>query len=148
VGFKALPSYFLRRKLMKLNDAGTEYQLELNDVVNETDISSDDLGLIFGDIAKGLRIISHAVYRLIYDYYPGLYKNDHIVYMRTKISNNLYEEQTFLKNAMLEAVKGAVHSGMDLNVYIDDAKNMFPATTYAELRAGRLLDRSRKPNAS
>jgi len=88
--------------------------------------------------------MSHAVYRLIYGYYRGVNKQRHINFMKTKIANNTNGEQTFLKMAMVEMVRGSIESGMDLNAYVNDPKSIFPDPVYEELRNGFLLDAREK----
>ena len=132
---------------MELNTVTNQYYITVDDVVTDTTYSSAELGNIFkDDIDKSLKVISKSIYRLIYDYYKGLYKSDHITFMQTKIENNVNNEQTYLKQAMLEQVIGAIESGMDLNPYINEPKKNYPFTVYEELRNGFLLDKSRKHN--
>jgi len=132
---------------MELNTVTNQYYITVDDVVTDTTYSSAELGNIFkDDIDKSLKVISKSIYRLIYDYYKGLYKSDHITFMQTKIENNVNNEQTYLKQAMLEQVIGAIESGMDLNPYINEPKKNYSFTVYEELRNGFLLDKSRKHN--
>ena len=122
-----------------------EYYITRDAVINLTTYSSDELGLIFNDINKALKIISHSVYRLIYNWRKGIGGRDHIKYMRKKIYDNAKEEVTALMLAMIEAVKGAVESGMDLNAYINEPKDTLPHTVREELKLAELLDSSKKP---
>jgi len=132
---------------MKLNSDTNQYYITVDDVTKDTVYSSADLGNVFGDkIQRSLEVISKSIYRLIYDYYKGLYKMDHITFMQNKIENNVNNEQTYLKQAMLEQVIGAIESGMDLNPYVNEPKKNYPFTVYEELRNGFLLDKSRKHN--
>lgn len=122
-----------------------EYYIVNEAVINKTTYTSDDLGLAFGEkVNANLKIISHNVYRLIYDKRRGKGKYAHKKYMRKKIYDNSYEEVTALLNAMLEAVKGAIESGMDLNAYVNEPGETFPQTVYAELRQAELLDPTEK----
>lgn len=130
---------------MTLNSVTNEYYIDVDDVLAETTYSSDELGRVFGVIDKELKLLSRAIYRLIYDWYPGLNKSDHITYMQEKIVANANNEQRFLKYAMIEMVKGAIESGMDLNAYLNEPKDTYPPTVYSELRSARLLDKTRKP---
>ena len=97
------------------------------------------------DANKAIKIISHSVYRLIYNWRKGVGRNDHIKYMRKKIYDNDNEEVTALMFAMIEAVKGAIESGMDLNAYINEPKDNMPYTVKEELKLAELLDSSKKP---
>ena len=120
-----------------------EYYINTNCVLNYTAYSSDDLGAK-GITKQVLRDISHSVYTLIYAQRRKEGKYIHKKYMRKKIYDNEQEEVTQLRRAMIEAVKGAVESGMDLNAYIDEPKDTFPSTMYDELRQADLLDSSNK----
>ena len=121
-----------------------EYYITTDAVTNYTMYSSGDLSVLGSDINKALKIISHAVYRLIYDQRRAKDKFTHKKYMRKKIYDNAQEEVTVLMMAMIEAVKGAVESGMDLNAYINEPKDVMPPTVYQELRQAELLDASEK----
>ena len=121
-----------------------EYYIKLNAVLKYTSYSSEELSLIFKDVNKDLKIISHSVYRLMYDMRRGINKYNHKKYIRKKIYDNAEEEVTVLILAMIEAVKGAIESGMDLNAYINDPKETFPKTVYQELRQAELLNTADK----
>ena len=121
-----------------------EYYITLDAVTNYTTYNSTDIAVLGQDISKALKVISHSVYRLIYDQRRAKDKFVHKKYMRKKIYDNAQEEVTVLMLAMIEAVKGAIESGMDLNAYVNEPKDVFPATVYQELRQADLLDPSEK----
>lgn len=122
-----------------------EYYITLDTVTNYTTYSVQDLAVLGNDVNRAIKIISHSVYRLIYGWRKGVGTQDHIAYMRKKIYDNTNGEVTALMLAMIEAVKGAVESGMDLTVYTDKAVEVMPSTVRDELRMGGLLDRAKKP---
>jgi len=128
---------------MKKNDELNEYYITIDDVLNNANYSSDDLGAR-GVNERVLKDLSRSVYRLIYSVYRGGKPYVHKQFMRLKIENNKEEEQLHLKLAMIEATKGALESGMDFNAYIDNPKMNYPHTVMQELNAARLLDRSEK----
>lgn len=128
---------------MKYDMSLQEYYITLDGVTNNTQYSSDDLNQMKID-AQALKAISHGVYRVIYNVRRGKGKYAHKKYMRKKIYDNNEEEVTVLMSAMIEAVKGAVESGMDLNAYINEPKDTMPMTVYQELHSANLLDRSNK----
>lgn len=130
---------------IKYNMALQEYYITVDAITNYTTYNSNDLGLIFNDADKAIKIISHSVYRLIYNWRKGMGGRDHIKYMRKKIYDNEKEELTALMLAMIEAVKGAIESGMDLNAYINEPKETLPHTVREELKLAELLDSSKKP---
>ena len=124
---------------MKKDDYG--YYLDVGDVVDNSFYSESDLGRIFNDnIAKTIKLLSRDIYALMYSYYKGVYMNEHKEFIQNRIE--LEKEQ--FKRAVIEHVKGAIESGMDLNAYIDQPKERYPRTVYTELRIGNLLDASRK----
>jgi len=120
-----------------------EYYINKDCILNYTGYSDDDLGLK-GIDKQVLKDISHSVYRLIYAQRRKEGKFTHKKYMRKKIYDNEQEEVSVLRRAMIEATKGAIESGMDLNAYIDDPKDTFTHTVYEELRQADLLDPSNK----
>ncbi len=120
-----------------------EYYINTSCVANYTTYSSDELLAIKLD-DKAIKAISHIVYRLIYTYYRGHESYKHKQFMRMKIYDNTQGEVTALMFAMIEAVKGAVESGMDLNAYIDNPKSNLPYTVNEELEGGMLLNGSQK----
>jgi hypothetical protein len=124
---------------MKKDDYG--YYLEVGDVVDNSFYSESDLGRVFNDnVAKTIKLLSRDIYALMYSYYKGVYMNEHKEFIQHRIE--LEKEQ--FKRAVIEHIKGAIESGMDLNAYIDQPKERYPRTVYTELRIGNLLDASRK----
>ena len=122
-----------------------EYYITVDAITNYTTYNSDKLSLIFNDVNKDIKMICHSVYRLIYLWRKGNGRQDHIKYMRKKIYDNDNGEVTALMLAMIEAVKGAIESGMDLNAYIDEPKDNLPYTVKEELKLAELLDSAKKP---
>ena len=120
---------------IKYDMALQEYYITQDCITNYTTYNSSDLGLIFANANKAIKIISHSVYRMIYNWRKGVGGRDHIKYMRKKIYDNNNEEVTALMFAMIEAVKGAIESGMDLNAYINEPKDTLPHTVKEELTA-------------
>lgn len=120
-----------------------EYYITMDCITNYTDYTSDELGAV-GITSKTLRNISHSVYRLIYSWYKGHEPYNHNRFMRMKIYDNTQGEVKSLMLAMIEAVKGAIESGMDLNAYVNDPKDNLPYTVKEELLSAMLLDKSHK----
>lgn len=131
---------------IKYNMTLQEYYITMDAITNYTTYTSDELALIFGDVNKGIKVICHSIYRLIYNWRKGVGRQDHIKYMRKKIYDNNNGEVTALMLAMIEAVKGAIESGMDLNAYINEPKDNMPYTVKEELKLAELLDNAKKPS--
>jgi len=122
-----------------------EYYITINAILNYTPYTESEVSGVFGNNLTGaLKNISRLVYRVIYSEYIGLNRDTHKKYMKKKIYDNSYGEVTSLMFAMLETVKGAIESGMDLNAYIDEPKETMPSTAWQELRQVGLIDRSQK----
>lgn len=133
----------LNSKYIKYDMTTQEYYINIDCVINNTAYSSADLlgRKIDNNV---LKMISHSVYRVIYDYRKGVNKYAHKKYMRKKIYNNANEEVSALMSAMLEATKGAVESGMDLNAYTNEPTVNMPYTVMDELKSADLLDATDK----
>src|SRR6056297_1632698 len=133
----------INSKYIKYDMTLQEYYINSDCVINYLPYTQDELGNL-GLNDKTIKLISHSVYRLIYNYRKGSGKLAHKKYMRLKIYNNSNEEVQVLMMAMLEAVRGAIESGMDLNAYINEPKDVLPHTVIEELKSVELLDRSNK----
>lgn len=120
-----------------------ELYITLDDVLNETSLTSKDiqdkLGANFEDVIE--RELSRGVYRYLHAQYRGFDNKEHVRILNALIFNNgNYQEA--LKLAMVEYVKGAVYSGMDLNAYSHDTLKDLPDNVMWELKNGGLLDLS------
>jgi len=121
-----------------------EYYITINAVTNLTEYSEDEFKRIFKTPEKSLISMSKAVYRLIWNAYTGLDKNVHIEFMKKRIYLNQHGERDSIINAILEMVKGAIESGMDLNAYTDKGGNNYPSTVIDCLNEANLIDGTRK----
>lgn len=118
-----------------------ELFITLDDVLNETSFSSKDLQDKLGDRFEDVieRELSRGVYRFLHAQYRGFDNKEHVRILNALIFNNgNYQEA--LKLAMVEYVKGAVYSGMDLNAYSHDTLKSLPDNVMWELKNGGLLD--------
>lgn len=98
---------------MELNQERKQFYLTMDDVVQNTNIESDEIYQLKID----LREISEATYRVIHNFYKGHNPNKHADILRDMIIEDP-DKQRGLLHAMLEFLRGAVISGMDLNAYI------------------------------
>jgi hypothetical protein len=121
-----------------------EYYITINAVTNLTEYSEDEFKRIFKSPEKSLISMSKAVYRLIWNAYIGLDKNIHIEFMRKRIYLNQHGERDAIINAILEMVKGAIESGMDLNIYTEKGGSIYPLTVMEYLNEANLIDSTRK----
>jgi len=128
---------------MVFNAKTQELYITIDDVLNETSFSSKDvqdkLGEAFEKVIE--RDLSRDVYRYLHGLYRGFDNKEHTRILNALIFNNgNYQEA--LKWAMIEHVKGAVYSGLDLNKYSAESMKALPDTVMWELKNGGLLDLS------
>jgi len=126
---------------MKFNHKTNETYITIDDVINETSFTSKDiqdkLGEQFDRVVE--RDLSRAVYRYLHGLRRG-FDNDR----QTRILNALiFNNRTYqrgLKLAMVELVKGAMYTGMDLNAYSAEMLKALPDTVMHELKNSGLTD--------
>lgn len=127
-----------------------ELYITLDDVLNETSFSSKDVQDKLGEnfVMVIERDLSRAVYRYLHGLHRGFDHNNHTRTLNALIFNNS-NYQYAIKSAMIEMVKGAMYSGMDLNAYSAEVdptptgnatRKNIPDGVLHELRAGGLLD--------
>lgn len=131
---------------MELNETRKQFYITMDDVVQNTAFDSDEIYQLKID----LREISEATYRVIHNFYKGPNPAKHADILRDMIIEDP-DKQRGLLHAMLEFLRGAVVSGMDLNAYIATVvynqqtggathteKTNAPHTVREELRMGGL----------
>lgn len=106
---------------MYFNSKTHELYITLDDVINQTSLTSKDIQDKLGDNFEKVieRDLSRDVYRYLYSLYRGFDAASHIRTLNALVFNNR-SYQKALQLAMVEHVKGAVYSGMDLNSYGTD----------------------------
>jgi hypothetical protein len=126
---------------MKFNHKTNETYITIDDVINETSFTSKDiqdkLGEQFDRVVE--RDLSRAVYRYLHGLRRGFDNDRHTRILNALIFNNR-TYQRGLKLAMVELVKGAMYSGMDLNAYSAELLKSIPDTVLHELKNGGLTD--------
>jgi len=128
---------------MVFNAKTQELYITIDDVLNETSFSSKDVQDKLGESFERVieRDLSRDVYRYLHGLYRGFDNKEHTRILNALIFNNgNYQEG--LKWAMVEHVKGAVYSGLDLNKYSAESLKALPDTVLWELKNGGLLDLS------
>ena len=93
---------------------GTQYYLEINDIVQHTNYTSEDIAQHNID----LKMLSRDVYRVLYNLGSTRNKEQH----RKKIDQYIIENNKSegLMFVMIEFLRGALVSGKDLNAYTND----------------------------
>jgi len=126
---------------MVFNAKTQELFITIDDVLNETSLSSKDVQDKLGEAFERVieRELSRDVYRYLHGLYRGFDNKEHTRILNALIFNNgNYQEG--LKWAMIEHVKGAVYSGLDLNKYSAESLKALPDTVMWELKNGGLMD--------
>lgn len=131
---------------MQFDSRRQQFFLTVDDVIQNTQFTSEDL--VQNDI--DLQEISQGTYRVMHSFYKGHNPKKHADILNEMIINDP-EKQNGLLNAMLEFLRGALVSGMDLNAYIASVvydqntgmsqhlkKTNSPFTVRQELRMGGL----------
>jgi hypothetical protein len=109
---------------MKYNYTRHEWEVELNDVLEETPYTESDLVDELDEPEKFLIQYSRTIYRVIYR------TNRNKKALHYKIYLNKNDEKNLIKEAILEYLKGAMTTGMDTNVYTSKGENDIPHSVY------------------
>ena len=101
---------------MILKDNG-EYYVTIDDVINNSEFTEEDLTSILGEnIDKVLENLSARTYRVMYSAYNGWEQEQQKKELQYIINNNVSKQDTIC-DAIIEYIRGAVYSGLDLQVY-------------------------------
>lgn len=121
---------------MKL--VNNEYIIEIDDILNNSEIEEVDLTDVFGDNYKlNLAQLSQKTYRAMYSAYRGVYKEKQKKVLRYMI-NNSDEYKDVIMQSIIEYIRGAIISGLDLNDYVQDEIKRYPESVKEILRQGGL----------
>ena len=126
---------------MKINHKTKELYITIDDVVNETSFTSKDLSDKLGEQFD--RVIERELSRAVYRYLHGLrrgFDNDKQTRVLNALIFNNKNYQRGLKLAMIEMVKGAMYTGMDLNAYSAEVAKSIPDSVMFELKNAGLTD--------
>lgn len=99
---------------MEFNEETQQYELEIDDVTSNTNYTAEDIAQHGID----LRDISRNTYRVLYNFYVGPQAELH----RKNIDEYIIDKDKKygLMLVMIEYLKGAIISGMDLNAYSNE----------------------------
>lgn len=98
---------------MQLDTRRNQFYLTIDDVIQNTTFTSEDVY----EQNIDLKEISESTYRVMHNFYKGPNPQKHATILRDMIVDN-EDKQRGLLFAMLEFLRGALVSGMDLNAYI------------------------------
>jgi hypothetical protein len=95
-----------------------EYYIEVNDILNNSEFTEPELTDVFGEkIDEHLKNISAKTYRVLYSAYSGWNIDQQKLELQEIINGSDTKKQVMLE-AIVEYVRGAVYSGLDLQVYL------------------------------
>ena len=102
---------------MILKDNG-EYYIEIDDVINNSEFTEDDLvGILGENIEQVLKTLSARTYRVMYSAYNGWEQEQQKKELQYIINNNVSKLDT-MTDAIIEYIRGAMYSGLDMQVYL------------------------------
>ena len=109
---------------MKFDETIKEFYVEKEDVYNISTIDESDLTKTFGsnvDLDMALKEKSQDVYMYLDDQQNVGDPYHHALAVRYMIYKNV-DKQTAIKRAVIEHIRGAVETGMDLEAYENEGK--------------------------
>ena len=99
---------------LKYNEFTNQFEIEVSDVTQHTDYTSEDLKQHGIDLRK----ISRDTYRILNNFYKGPNPQQHAENLQEYIIQK--EKANGLMFVMIEFLHGAMISGMDLNTYTNE----------------------------
>ena len=109
---------------MTLTDG--KYIVDKDDVINNSEITEEDLAEVYGErINDNLENASKKVYSIMYSAAPSFYRKRNADYIDYMIQNDTDMQQAIM-DAVIEYVRGALFSGMDLRAYENDKESHSP----------------------
>lgn len=101
---------------MKLEN--NEYYIERDDLLNYSEFTETDLTEVYGEkLEFHLKVASRKVYSIMYSAYGGKERERQYAVMRYMINND-ETKQLGIREAIIEYIRGAMYSGMDLQDYL------------------------------
>ena len=98
-----------------------KYLLETDDVLNNSEFDQTDLDDLFGEqVEYFLKSLSQKTYRVMYNAYKGVYPERQRIYIDWYIQNQSKQDE--IRDAEIEYLRGAIYSGMDMRIYVNDKK--------------------------
>ena len=99
-----------------------KYVITIDDVVKNSELTDVELTEVFGDKVKFfLQSLSEKTYRVMYGAYRGIHRERQRAWMNWFIQQS-EDRQVGIREAIIEYIRGAIYSGMDMQVYVGDKK--------------------------
>lgn len=97
-----------------------QYTITLDELLDETEFTNEDLDELYGEqLERSLINASNKVYNIMFSAAPNVYRKNNATYLNYLIQNDT-DKQTAIKLAIIEYIRGALYSGMDLRAYEND----------------------------
>jgi hypothetical protein len=107
---------------MTLQDNG-QYTITLDEILNNSEITEVDLTELYDDkLDYHLLNASNKVYNVLYSAAPGFYRKNNRLAINYLIQNDT-DKQAAIREAIIEFIRGALYSGMDLREYTEQTKH-------------------------
>ena len=104
---------------MKLEN--NQYYIEKDDILEHSEFEETDLTEVFGEkLEYHLKVASKKIYSIMYSAYGGKERERQYKIMRYMI-NNSEDMQRGIRDAIIEYIRGALITGMDLKDYLPSA---------------------------
>lgn len=94
-----------------------KYIIEEVDILDNSEITLEDLQDLYNNnIASNLFVASNKVYNIMYSAYRGLLRTRQVIALNYMIKQST-DLQNGMRDAIIEYIRGAVYSGIDLKQY-------------------------------
>jgi hypothetical protein len=101
-----------------MNLVNLEYQITKDEVIDNSEFSETELTDVYGGALDfHLKDASSKTYSIMYSAFPGINKERQNIAIRYMIGED-EKKQNGLREAIIEYIRGAMYSGMDLNLYL------------------------------
>ena len=95
-----------------------KYLLEIDDVLNNSELTQTDLDDVFGEkVEYWLKSCSQKTYSIMYSAYRGIHRDRQRLWLNWFIQQ-ADDRKDVMRDAAIEYVRGAVYSGMDMQDYL------------------------------
>lgn len=103
-----------------------QYIINIDDVLNNSELTETELTEIYGErIDEHLINASNKIYNIMFSASPHFYRKRNADYIKYVIQNDT-DKQNAIRAAIIEYVRGAWYSGMDLRAYENDKEQYSP----------------------
>lgn len=106
---------------MELQTNG-QYWFDKDDIINNSEITETDLTDLYGEqLERSIELANRRVYQILYSASPNVHRERNIPAINYMIQQDT-DLQDVMQEAVIEYVRGALYSGMDLREYVSGDK--------------------------